>query len=126
MTDQNDNQSDPGMSEQPTAPATPPETSTPPAELSPSEVKSKRILVGVLAIVLGAFGVHKFILGYKTPAFIMLGVSIAGFVTGCVLFFPFMIFFAMGIIGLVEGITYLTKSDAEFKAMYLDGTKEWF
>lgn len=126
MTDQNNNQSDPGMSEQPTAPATPPEATAPPAELSASEVHSKKILVGILAIVLGAFGVHKFILGYRTPAFIMLGVSIAGLVSGCIMIFPIVVVWAMAIVGLVEGIIYLTKSDAEFKAMYLDGTKEWF
>ncbi len=124
MNDQN-NQGDPGFTEQPTAPAGgAPAGQTPPAELSPSEVQSKKILCGVLGILLGAFGVHKFILGYTKPAVIMLCVSIAGIITFC--FLVGLPMYAMGIIGLVEGIIYLTKSDAEFKAMYLDGTKEWF
>ncbi len=124
MSDQN-NPGDPGFTEQPTAPAPgSPATSQPPVELSPSEVQSKKILCGVLAILLGALGIHKFILGYTKPAVIMLCVSVAGIITSCFLFgLPLM---AMGVIGLVEGIIYLTKSDAEFKAMYLDGTKEWF
>ena len=33
---------------------------------------------------------------------------------------------AMAIIGLVEGIMYLTKSDEEFVATYVDGKKPWF
>ena len=32
----------------------------------------------------------------------------------------------MGVIGLVEGIMYLTKSDDEFVAMYVTGRKPWF
>jgi hypothetical protein len=33
---------------------------------------------------------------------------------------------AMHIIGLIEGIIYLTKSDEEFVRIYVDGRKEWF
>ncbi len=32
----------------------------------------------------------------------------------------------MGVIGLVEGIIYLTKSDEEFYQTYMLGKKEWF
>jgi len=32
----------------------------------------------------------------------------------------------MGIIGLIEGIIYLTKSDAEFNSTYVSGKKGWF
>jgi len=32
----------------------------------------------------------------------------------------------MGLIGLIEGILYLTKSDEEFVRIYVDGRKEWF
>lgn len=34
--------------------------------------------------------------------------------------------FVMGIIGLIEGILYLTKSDQEFREIYIDGAREWF
>ena len=34
--------------------------------------------------------------------------------------------YVMGIIGLIEGIVYLTKSDAEFVATYIVGKKGWF
>lgn len=32
----------------------------------------------------------------------------------------------MAVIGLVEGIIYLTKSDQEFVDMYVKGKKGWF
>jgi hypothetical protein len=32
----------------------------------------------------------------------------------------------MGIIGLIEGILYLTKTDEEFVRLYVDGQKMWF
>ena len=32
----------------------------------------------------------------------------------------------IGVIGLIEGIIYLTKSDEEFEDMYMAGHKGWF
>ena len=74
---------------------------------------------GILAILLGAFGAHKFYLGYTAPAVIMLVVSIVG---SCFVVGPA----AMGIIGLIEGILYLTKSDDEFQNTYVNNQKFWF
>ena len=37
-----------------------------------------------------------------------------------------MLGFVSGIIGLIEGILYLTKSDEEFVATYVNGKKGWF
>ena len=51
------------------------------------------------------------------PAIIMLVVSLAS----CGFLSP-----VMGIIGLIEGIIYLTKSDEEFNEIYIVGQKEWF
>jgi TM2 domain-containing membrane protein YozV len=77
----------------------------------------KKIAAGICGILLGALGVHKFILGYTKQGLIMLLVTLltlglAGFI--------------MGIIGLIEGIIYLTKSDADFVATYVQGKKGWF
>ena len=74
---------------------------------------SKRITAGVLAIFLGGFGVHKFYLGYTQAGLIHL---VLLFCT-CGL---------MKIIGLIEAIIYLTKSDEEFRQMYQVNKKEWF
>jgi hypothetical protein len=34
--------------------------------------------------------------------------------------------FVMGVIGLIEGLIYLTKTPEEFRAIYVDGVREWF
>jgi TM2 domain-containing membrane protein YozV len=72
-------------------------------------------------VFLGAFGVHKFILGYTKPAIVMLVVSLVGGVVTCGL-----ASFVMGAIGLIEGIIYLTKTTAAFQAEYLDAEKDLF
>ena len=87
----------------------------PPVAKSPKD----KTTAGILAILLGAFGVHKFYLGYTTPAVIMLVVSIVG---ACLVVGPAV----MGIIGLIEGILYLTKSDEEFQNTYVNNQKFWF
>lgn len=89
--------------------------------LSDAELSNKKLAAGLTGIFLGAFGVHKFILGYTKPAVIMLVVSLAGGAVTCGL-----ASFVMGVIGLIEGIIYLTKTPQEFQEMYLDAEKDWF
>jgi TM2 domain-containing membrane protein YozV len=76
-----------------------------------------KVVAGVLGILLGAFGVHKFYLGYNKEGIIMLVVTLVSCGT---------LAMVSSIIGLVEGIMYLTKTDEEFKATYVDGQKPWF
>jgi TM2 domain-containing membrane protein YozV len=83
----------------------------------PSQEASKRIAAGICAILIGSLGVHKFILGMTKPGLIMLLVSILTCGIGAI---------PMSIIGLVEGIIYLTKSDADFYQTYIVDKKEWF
>jgi TM2 domain-containing membrane protein YozV len=77
----------------------------------------KKIVAGVLGIILGGLGIHKFYLGYTKAGVIMLAVSVLSCGFG---------YAVMGVIGLVEGIMYLTKTDEEFVATYVTGKKEWF
>lgn len=86
---------------------------------------NKKIIAGVLAILLGAFGVHKFVLGYNKEGGILLGITIIGMVLSCV-GIGVLVVWVTGIIGLVEGIIYLTKSDEEFYNTYQAGKKTWF
>lgn len=78
---------------------------------SPAKQESKKVVAGILAILLGWLGVHKFYLGYTTPGIIQILLSCVG---------------VGGIIGLIEGIIYLTKSDEEFIQTYQVGEKHWF
>jgi TM2 domain-containing membrane protein YozV len=79
--------------------------------------ESKRVIAGILGILLGALGVHKFVLGYTTQGIIMLVITVFTFGFGASL---------TGLIGLIEGIIYLTKSDEEFIEMYQKNEKHWF
>ena len=90
-----------------------------------SSGENKKLLAGLLGIFLGAFGVHKFILGYQKEGFILLGGTLLGIATSCILIGVF-IYMATGVIGLIEGIIYLTKSDEEFYQTYQVGKKPWF
>lgn len=73
----------------------------------------KKIIAGICGILLGAWGVHKFILGYTTEGIIQIVITLVTCGIG-------------GIVGIVEGIIYLTKSDEEFVQTYIQNKKGWF
>ena len=91
------------------------------ASLSDSEISNKKTAAGLLGIFFGAFGVHKFVLGYNNAGIIMLAIGLAGGVITCGAATG-----VMSVIGMIEGIIYLTKSNEEFREMYIDQQKEWF
>src|ERR1700745_1713293 len=73
----------------------------------------KKIVAGICGILLGSFGVHKFILGYTTEGVIQIVISVLTCGAG-------------GIVGIIEGIIYLTKSDEDFVRTYIQNKKGWF
>ena len=77
----------------------------------------KKIAAGICGIILGGFGVHKFILGYTSEGVTMLLISLLPCGIG---------FGVMHIFGIIEGIMYLTKSDEEFVATYVARKRGWF
>ena len=79
--------------------------------------KKEKLVAGLLGILLGSLGIHKIYLGYTKEGVIMLLVSLLTCGIGAVV---------MEIIGLIEGIMYLVKSDEEFQATYVDSHKGWF
>lgn len=86
---------------------------------------NKKVMAGILAILLGGFGVHKFVLGYNKEGMILLGVFLLATVLSCVAV-GMLFIWVPGMIGLIEGIIYLTKSDEEFYNTYQVGKKPWF
>jgi TM2 domain-containing membrane protein YozV len=81
---------------------------------------SFRQKVGWSAIFLGGLGVHKFLLGYRRAGGIMLAIGVLGW-------FPFAIpTLIVSVVGVIEGIIYLNKTDEEFEATYVRGRREWF
>ena len=75
--------------------------------------ENKKMMAGILAIVVGAFGVHKFFLGYQKEGLIQIAITVVTCGFG-------------GIMGLIEGIIYLMKSDEEFYQTYQVEKKPWF
>ena len=104
-----------------------------------------KVVAGLLGIFLGWAGVHKFYLGIKKPAtiqmavgdggvlalivanlFIALGIFGIGVFIGLLLYaVGYIALMSAGILGLVEGIIYLTKSDEDFQSIYVTGQKQW-
>jgi TM2 domain-containing membrane protein YozV len=78
---------------------------------------SGKIPAGICGILLGSLGIHKFILGYTGAGLVMLLVSLLS----CFLLAP-----VMHLIGLIEGIVYLCKSDEDFVRTYVERRREWF
>lgn len=72
----------------------------------------KKLPAALLGILLGGLGLHKFYLGYTTAGIIQI------LLTFC---------FGIGhVIGIVEGVIYLTKPDEEFDRIYVQGEHPWF
>ena len=91
------------------------EENTPPAGGAQIPGAEKKMLVGLLGIssmLWGGFGVHKFILGYQKEGIIQVVLTLCCGIGA--------------IIGLIEGIIYLTKSDQEFVDTYINNQKPWF
>jgi TM2 domain-containing membrane protein YozV len=80
----------------------------------PPQQENKKVVSGILAILLGWLGVHKFILGYTTEGIIVLVISVVSCGT------------LSSLLGLIEGIIYLTKSDEEFYNTYQANKRGWF
>jgi TM2 domain-containing membrane protein YozV len=92
--------------------------------VDPSSIKTTdkdRIVAGLLGIFLGTLGIHKFYLGYRNEGLIMLLVSLIG---SCITFGLSAV--VMEVIGIIEGIMYLTKSQQEFEQLYVYNRKAWF
>ena len=73
----------------------------------------KKVLAGVMGILFGGLGIHRFILGDTSGGLIRIVISVVTCGVGSV-------------IGLIEGIIYLTKTDEDFVATYIEGNKAWF
>lgn len=89
------------------------------------EAYNKKILAGVLAILLGHIGVHKFVLGYTSEGILLLVLGLVGYLTMCIFIGYYMLLVGFAI-GLIEGIIYLTKTDNDFYDTYILNKKPWF
>ncbi len=103
-----------------TTPPSPPPAAVPPPVSGQIPGAEKKLVSGILAILIGWLGIHKFYLGYTTEGVIMLVIGVAGWLLCGI---PTMV---VAIIGIIEGVMYLTKTDEQFVATYVTGRKGWF
>lgn len=75
--------------------------------------ENKKLMAGLLGILIGSLGIHKFVLGYTKEGIIQIVISAVTCGIG-------------GIVGFIEGIIYLTKSDEEFYETYQKNKRPWF
>ena len=73
------------------------------------EISNKKIICGILAILVGSLGVHYFVMGKVAGGFITILLS----VVTCGLW---------SIVMLIQGIMILCMSNEDFKRKYLDST----
>ncbi len=81
------------------------------------KASSTKLACGLCGILLNGLGIHKFIYGATGAGLTMLLVTILTCGFGGII---------MGVIGIIEGIIYLTKSDEEFYQLYMVQKKAWF
>ncbi len=84
-----------------------------PASSKKTKSKKDRVTAGVLAILLGGLGIHQFYLGNTVSGILHILVVIGTCGMG-------------GIIPLIEGIIYLSKSDEDFDETYVQNKRGWF
>ena len=92
-----------------------------PSSRAKSFVPSKdHIAAGILAIIFGLFGIHKFYMGYTNEGFIMLGVTIVGSLAtfGAIAL-------VVQLLAVVEGLIYLIKTQNQFELDYVYGSRKW-
>ena len=112
-------------------------------------MEKSKIAAALLALFLGALGVHKFYLGKTKAGVIHLLLTVGGgilLVIGCgaalagamsgggggaafgmiLAVIGFLAYIVNGPICLAEFIIYLTKSDEDFHRIYVVGDKSWF
>lgn len=89
-------------------------------EITPEQLHSKKTTTGLLALLLGGFGIQYFYIGKNTAGGIVLGswflLLIINLVTCFMLFFLYFIY----IIFAVQGIMILTMDDQKFKEKFID------
>ena len=113
--------------------------------------EKSRVAAGILGIFLGCLGIHKFYLGIPTAIVHLIvgggglgllivasvvaagaamtmsytGLMVASIAT-LLLIVGWLIAAVSGIVGFIEGILYLTKSDEDFHSRYVIDKRRWF
>ena len=88
---------------------------------NPGIINTNRLAAGLTGILLGGFGIHKFVLGMPKAGVVMLLLTVVGGFLTCGA-----VSAIVGVIGLIEGVLYLTRNDPDFYQLYMVQKKQWF
>ena len=88
-------------------------------------MEGKRVTDGIPRVFFGGLAIHKYVLNYTREGLILLGITLAGSILSCLVIGVAFVWIP-SVIGFIEGIVYLTKSDEEFHNTYVVGHKSWF
>lgn len=113
------------------------QTGEPGMSASPNHTtKKSKIVAGLTGIFLGSFGVHKFYLGYASQGAILLAVTLGLSLPVTMVAYALRIIpliqlvgilkYIPVLIGIAEGVIYLTRSEEDFQGIYVTGRREWF
>lgn len=88
---------------------------------------TKKIPAGVAGILLGSFGIHKFLMGFPRAGMTMLALTLIFRLLSWI-HIPFAGTIAWGVmaVGFIEGVIYLVKNDSDFYRDYVIRKQEWF
>lgn len=104
-------------------------------ELGERFTDNRSLATGLIAVMFGVYGAHKFLLGYKKEGLIMLATTLTGVLLAIVgmflqwdwLFFTgFFICVAVEVVSIVEGLIYFSKKEWEFYGTYVMNRRGWF
>ncbi len=93
---------------------------------SASDAEKDKVIAGVMGILCGEFGIHRFYLGHTKAGLVYLGwtlcsgaaVTVFAFATWGFGYFLFPLVYVSGVMGVIDGILYLMSEDAEFQSKY--------
>lgn len=90
------------------------------SSMQQTEVRDHR-MAGLLACTLGAFGMHKFYMGYHIQGFILL---LATVIMTCIT--QGLGVFITWVFAVAEALNYFALPQQEFEQIYVEGTRNWF
>ena len=94
-----------------------------------------KLTAGIVALLFGAYGAHKFLLGYKKEGLIMLATTFSGGILALVALclqwnwlciVGIAAYIVVQIVSIAEGLIYFSRKEWEFYTTYIMGHRGWF
>lgn len=90
----------------------------PPGMLGLSEINQKKIIAGILAILVGGLGIHGFYIGNNRMGITFLVIALISLPLAC-LYIGYLGIIALNVISTIQGVIYLISSDHDYYQKYM-------